>query len=61
LGLIRDPRWRAAAIAGALAAVALAAVWALTRGDPRAIIVIAIVVSILFSPPRSRWRGRWWR
>jgi hypothetical protein len=62
LGLIRDPRWRIGVIAAALVAIAAAVVWALSRRDPRALVVLAVVVSILFSPPRRRrWRSRWWR
>lgn len=61
LGLIRDPRWRAAAVAAAIVAAVAAALWALARRDPRAILAVAVVLWILVSPPRMCWRGRWWR
>jgi hypothetical protein len=61
LALIRDPRWRMAVIAALLALVLGAVVYALARRQPAAIVVVALVVSVLFSPQRPRWRRRFWR
>jgi hypothetical protein len=61
LALIRAPRWRMAVIAALLALVLGAVVYALARRQPGAIFVVALVVSILFSPQRPRWRRRFWR
>jgi hypothetical protein len=61
LALIRDPRWRMAVIAALLALVLGAVVYALARRQPAAMVVVALVVSILFSPQRPRWRRRFWR
>ena len=61
LALIRDPRWRMGVIAALLAVVLGAVVYALVRRQPAAIVVVALVVSVLFSPQRPRWRRRFWR
>ncbi|MFL5302239.1 MAG: hypothetical protein ACJ79R_18065 [Anaeromyxobacteraceae bacterium] len=61
LSLIRDPRWRMGVIAALLALVLGTVVYALARRQPAAIVVVALVVSVLFSPQRPRWRRRFWR